>query len=506
MIFIVTIISRSPNTIRIPGFIWIPPSSPIYKIEVIRTDGTADDISDYLLDGTEFTLGTTEVIGVFTIKVDNSTGNYTDKWVAGNTVNLYLDYGSSATTKKFKGKIDKVSGSLTNQYVYTITGRATYASLREINVTKAFINAKANEILHNESGTGLFDVYSTGFTYSNIDTTSSQAQTLITTAFQGKPFWDCILEICQNSGMDCYIDSSDDVHFIAQNSATNTTDAIVVGQNHLETGEFGAQTDEVRNRIIVYGAEIDGIPQLWQVEDAISQGLYNGVKEEIVTNTNLTTMSEIQAYANYVLSLKKDPPKIGKVTSVVLCTLNPAELLKISDQINGLKSSYRVVSFTHFFGHTDIPRTEVTINREPLLVPKLFKGVYESQQSIADFKNEFDMKYSRAFTFDDETDTTQHINTSLSNGNLIWNGSGANGTFYSTNLTTSDNITSFEVKASGENLAGNVIFYVSVDGGNAYTTAIQNTQYSPEVGNLLKLKIVITNATVALSTVVILFK
>lgn len=495
----VTIVSRSPIKQAISGFWWIPPTSAIYKTEIVRSDGTADDVTNILLDGTEITFGTTETTGVFTLKIDNSTGSYTDKWIAGNTFNYYKDYGSSAATKRFKCKIDRVSSSLTDQYIITVTGRVSYSNLREINVTKSYVGIETSVIIDD-----LFETYAD--TYDRTDTTVFKATTTNqTVAFQGKPFWDCVVEVATAASMDIYIAPDDKVHLIPQNSTTNTTDAIVEGQNLVNVGEFGSQTDEVRNKIRIYGAEINGVPLVWTSEDATSQASY-GVKSYEESNTNLETLADVQAYAAYILSQKKDPPAIGKVTSYILCTLQPAELLKISNQINGFKSSYRIVSFTDYLGHTDMPKTEVTVNREPLLVPKLFKQRHQSEQNVKDLKNRFDMDYSRVFLFDSESDTSTHSNTAILNSVLYWTGSGANGKWTSNVFNSSTSITSFEVKATGNNIPNNATFEVSVDNGVSFNTASLDTEYTVNSGTQLVLRVTISNSSANIDTVNILYK
>lgn len=495
----VIIVSKAPIKQAISGFWWIPPTSAIYKTELVRSDGTLDDVTNIILDGTEVTGGTTETTGIFTLKIDNSTGNYTDKWVAGNTFNYYKDYGSSAITKRFKGKIDRVSGSLTDQYIITITGRVSYANLREINVTKSYVGIETSVIIDD-----LFETYSD--TYDRTDTTVFKTTTTNqTVAFQGKPFWDCVVEVATAASMDIYIDPTDKVHLIPQNSVTNTTDAIVEGQNLIAVGEFGLQTDEVRNKIRIYGAEINGVPLVWTEQDAASQASY-GVKSYEESNTNLETLADVQAYAAFILSQKKDPPAIGKVTSYILCTLQPAELLKISNQINGFKSSYRIVSFTDFLGHTDMPKTEVTVNRDPFLVPKLFKQRHQSEQNVRDLKNRFDMDYSRVFLFDDETDTSTHSNTVISNSVLYWTGIGANGIWTSNVFSSATSIASFEVKATGNNIPNNATFEVSGDNGVSFNTASLDTQYTVNSGTHLILRITFSNSTANIDTCSILYK
>lgn len=493
-----TITVIGPSTRGINGFVWIPPQSAIYKLEIVRTDGTLDDVTNYILDGTEIRPGATETIGTFKINIENSNGNFTNLWVAGNIINLYADYGSSATTNRFKGKIDRISNQYNGNYILVITGRVFYSELREITVTKAYSNVDAKDIV-----VDLFSTYASSYNTASLVSVGTN----LTVAFQGKPFWDCIYDICQSIGYDCYIDPQSIVIFRQTNTVSNSTDAIVQGQNLLDVGEFGTQTDEVRNRIIVYGAEYNGFPLIWTVEDTTSQTTY-GVKEEVITNSNLTTIEQVQEYASYVLSLKKDPPNIGKITSYILCTLAPSELIKISDQYAGLISDYPVVSFTHIFGHTDVPRTEVTINREPINISKLFKGRFNTEQNTATLNNQNDLRFSYLLTFDDDTYTDIHSNTSVSEGYLIT--STTNGTFTSIKHTATNDITAIEVKAEGDNLPGNVTYNVSFDNGVTYQTLLLNTKYTTSdfisPGKELKIKINMTNTTTKIGTVNILYK
>lgn len=195
---------RSITTI--PVHVWIP---PIYwalpKIEIIGNDETAYDITDYILDG-EIVDGVTDTIGSFNFTIDNSSQIFQGKWNGNEILNFYCDYDTTATTKRFRGRIEKVNYT---ENTIKITGRNDSLKLLKLSVTKASLNTETSIIL-----TELFNTYATDFTLTNINTSTSN----VTVNWYQKPLFECIQELCQTSGFDFYIDKNLDVHYFESGS------------------------------------------------------------------------------------------------------------------------------------------------------------------------------------------------------------------------------------------------------------------------------------------------
>ena len=214
------------RTKPIPAHIWILPTyNALYKIEVIRSDGTVDDITDEIFNGEVFD-GATDTIGNFSFTVDNSNESKTGIWTGNEILYFYMDYATSATTKRFRGRIEKVSYQ---ENTIKIIGRSESVKLLDITVSKSYTNIETSVILKE-----LFDAYATDFTYNNVETSTTN----MTVNWNKKSFWECVKELCQKAGFDSYIDVDLDCHYFESGSKPNTTEAVVHGSNLLEVEDF----------------------------------------------------------------------------------------------------------------------------------------------------------------------------------------------------------------------------------------------------------------------------
>jgi hypothetical protein len=109
------------------------------------------------------------------------------------------------------------------------------------------------------------------------------------------------------------------------------------------------------------------------------------------------------------------------------------------------------------------------------------------------------MNYSWFFDFN--TDLGTHTGTNIANGVL----SGV-GTWISP-INSNSNVTSCEIRATGDNIPGNVTFYVSSDSGINYNQVNTNTKldFNPP-GSNLRIKIIISDASVLIDSIVLLYK
>ena len=448
---------KAVSTRPVPIYVWVPPAySALYKIEVVRSSGALDDITDYILSG-NLTDGATDTIGNFQFEIDNSSENYTNVWTGNEVLNFYCDYETTATTKRFRGRIEKISYK---QNTVVITGRSESLSLLDVTVTKSYEAIETSAILLD-----LFSTYASGFTTSNV----SASSTSITINWYQKPFIECVQELCRQAEFDFYIDSSLDAHYFAKNSVNNQTEAVVYDANLLEIGDFAYDRSLIKNRIIVYGADIGSLPLIYTKDDSASQ---IEIKELIIKDQNITTMEQAQERAEYELALSKDPPLVGDVTSIGLATLQPGERVRISSPYNNLQPSYyRVISFKHEFG--DLYSTTLTIEKEPRKIFHLMKDRISNEQKRSDLPNPNEMRFS--WNFDFNTDTGTHSNTEIVNGKLqiIGGGGGADPTNHADlqNLTyATSGHTGFQASGSYETANANIQIHVT-GSGSPHTAA-----------------------------------
>ena len=103
-------------------------------------------------------------------------------------------------------------------------------------------------------------------------------------------------DLCHSASFDAYIDSSLDCHYFESGTVDNSTEAVVHDSNLIEVGDFAQDFSLIKNRIIVYGAEIEGLPLIKTAEDSDSIS-DNGVKELIIQDTNIRTETQCQERA-----------------------------------------------------------------------------------------------------------------------------------------------------------------------------------------------------------------
>ena len=88
-------VTRVRSGRRVPVRVYVPPIyAPLYKLEVIRSDGTVDDITDFVFNA-EIVDGVTDTIGNFEIEVENADESRTGIWKGNEVFNFYCDYALS---------------------------------------------------------------------------------------------------------------------------------------------------------------------------------------------------------------------------------------------------------------------------------------------------------------------------------------------------------------------------------------------------------------------------
>jgi len=477
------------NVRRIPIHVFIPPQEhPDYKIEVIRTDSTTDNVTDNVTDFS-FIKQATSGVGDFTVTIDNGNEEYSYVWDNGNTVYLYIDYGTP-TSKRFTGKIDKISGQHNN---IVLKGRHKAGEILEVTVTKDYSNIEASVIFKD-----LIDTYLSGFTYTNVATSTTN----VTIKWSQKPLMDCFKDLCDRAGFDFFADADLDFHFFEAKSVMNTEEAVVHNDNLFETSDFGEDISQVRNRIIVYGQPLENTTLMHTAEDTDSQDTH-GLKEMIVSDTNLTTYEQVKERAEAELTIGINPPIIGDLTSFMLPSIEAGELLRISDPANTVApSAYKVIKVEHKYD--GFPQSIVTIEKERVDLSSVMKSRYVSAQEQSDIVNQYEMRYSYNLDFNDDGNTDSHDGTSVSEGFLI--SSGGSGTFTSASRIATADITQAQIIVTGSGLEGTE-YWLSNDNGISYESIDKNELLTfSSTGKQLKIKIKINSATTQLDSLCILYK
>lgn len=475
---------------RAPSRLWIPPTyDALFKINIVTSSETIDITDDIITGG--YTDGITETIGNFTFTIDNMDQTYTDKFNLNDEIKIYSDYAKSATTLRFTGIIEKVNFSDED---IILSGQSVASKLTGINVTY-----NTTDYTHSILSTILTNY--TDITQTNIDT-AEETDTITIINWYQKPFWECVIELCTIAGYDAYIDCNLDFHYFVEESRENTTEAVVHDSNLIQVNDFTPDLTNVKNKIIVYGAEIGDVPILWTSEDSDSIASY-GVKEQIINDTNIITIEQAQYRVEYELSNKKNPPIMGEVSCDLLATILPGERIQISDPVSTLNPDYyNIQKFTHRMG--DDEQTILTIQKEQSSISKILKKriVFESESMASNNSNE--MLYSWIYTFD--TNVGICFDAEIVNGILKTDG-GACGTWISPIKSLDSNITSVELRVSGDGLSGTT-YFISSDAGTTYQSipSLKTLKTLSPPGQNLRIKIIINSATTQIKSVGLMYK
>lgn len=439
------------RTKPIPVYVWIPPTyNALHKIEITRSDGTTDDITDIIYDG-EVVDGVTDTIGNFAFTIDNSSETYTGVWTGNEIIKVYIDYATTATTLRFRGRIEKISYQ---DNKIKLVGRSESFKLLDLVVTKSYINIETSVILKN-----LFDEYATDFTYTNVNTSAAN----ITVSWEQKSFWECVRELCNKAGFDSYVDFDLDCHYFESGSVQNTTEAVIHGSNLFEVGDFADDLSTIKNNVLVYGADIGGLPLFKTAKDDTSIDSY-GKKDLIINDSNITTETQCQERADYELALSLNPKTVGEVTSIGLATIQPGEQIRISAPSSNLPPAYRnIISYTHKF--EGFMKTRLTIEKESKKISHLFKDRFVKEQEMTETQNPNEMEYS--WNFDFSVDSGTHSNTEIKDGVLKVVSGQTTGTWISDTFNVGENVTAVESRINGTGLAGTKI-WISLDGGATF--------------------------------------
>jgi len=482
------------NLDKIGGFpinVFVPPTfSPEYKI-IIETSSESIDVTRDLIDGS-YTDGITETIGNFSIIIDNSSQQYTNRISLYDKLKIYLDYGEP-TTLVFTGLIERPS-STDNRMI--LTGRSSAVRTIGKLVTYSATEKARSEILKEIVDKYFMGIISTSGVDDDLE--------IATVNYVEKPFWEVVEELCSAGSYDAYIDANFVLYYFPSGSIINETEAIVNTVNLIETSDFSPDLQSVTNRVKVYGADNDGVRIIATAEDTASQSSYD-IKEVVVTDSGLTTLEDAQAKADYELSKNLTPPIVGTVKCLLLPTLKPGERLRISDSYNGLlptEDGYTIQKFTHIFSNDEPPQTEVTVQKERSSIPQILKKRIKFEYTVTDTENANEMKYSIVNTFD--TDTGTHNNTKIESGSLYATSLPAEWVSPVFSLTYLP--TQIESRFGGNNLAGVSVFF-STDGGGSYTYVpnTEVTSISSETSEYI-IKVVFDSTSTELKTIGLYYK
>lgn len=484
---------------RVNPKIWIPPEfTSVYKITVEDLDGNVDDITDDIID-CKVKDFVTESIGEFEFAIWNVNEEYTNKWTGGEIFRYYKDYATTATTLKFRGRLEKPSN---RDNKLRVNGRSESLTTTETHITKSYDNIDTAVILKD-----MFDTFLPQFSTASIPATTGVT---LTVTWSEKVFWEAVQEVCAASNYDCYIDPELVVQYFEKGSRNNMQEGIVHELNLIEVGDFAPDTSLVINKCRVYGSIIDGAQVLYtETSNDTTYGINSaiGVKELIVNDDTITTFAGAKDRAEFEISEGISPPIIGDVIAVnLLATINPGDNIRVSAPIDNLPINFYTTNGYEDKIEQDMLTTTITINKEPRIIShamkKIIQNANDKEQTSS---NPEAMDFSYNFTFDDDTGT--HTNTEITDGVLKLQDGESSGTWISPARSLTSNLDEAYLRLVSDIQTG-VTVSVSGNGGITYQTISDKelVDITNATGTSLVIKVVFSDATTQVKALNLLYK
>ena len=234
------------NKRPIPVYSPIPPSfSPIWKIELVDSSGNIYDITDYIDDG-EFSDGVTDSIGDFNFRIIDPNKTYSSVISNFDYVKIYMDYGTTATTLRFKGVIEKTNRKL---IYFEISGRSIAMIVTGKNLIYSATKKKRSDVIT--------EILNTNFPSINTDNIESDT-TIISVNYSEVSFQNIIEDLC-GKHHDFYIDKDLNANYFVSGSKENKTEAVTQDYNHISTEGYGSDSENTVTRVRVYGKKVGDI-------------------------------------------------------------------------------------------------------------------------------------------------------------------------------------------------------------------------------------------------------
>lgn len=470
--------------------IFIPIPKPRNAKIKVELDG--DDLTGKTIESL-FTYPVTSGIGTFRATISNASSQLSGKYFAGDAIKFYAD-NSDGTTLQFWGRVDNVKESIGGRgQVLEIEGRHRAYTLTEYLICYSATAEEPSQILK--------DIIaklptSYGFTSLNV----AETETSMNVNWNYKSFWDCVMEICNYAGFDCYVDNNLDFHFFEANSILNTDDAVVEGDNLIDSKGWGINDYYEKTRVVAIGQSEDGLPIVYT---AISDDEGDEIREVFIKDVSANTETSVKNLAEAKLLEITNLTPTATVKSFGLESVKPGDNIWLLIPRQKIHGQYKLKSIVQKFGTSSGGwRTELVVEAEQENISQILNGLKQTTSSLKVADNINKLNYSWYFGFDATSGT--HSTTEITGGVLKTDGS-ASGTWTSNLKEAPVDATSCEIRVKGQSVPG-TIFYVSVDNGITFKEIDLNTLkiLSPPGGDL-RVKVEINSATTQIYSLVMLY-
>ncbi len=456
------------KTKPIPSTHFIPPRfAPVWKIEIV-TDSETIDVTELLASG-EFSDGVTDKIGDFIFRLLDPSNNISNRVEEYDTVNVYLDYGTTATTLRFSGRIERKSNA--EQIYIDISGRSSAMIATGVNITYSSDGPKARSTIMTE----IIDIVNSQNSSSNqISTSGIETDTGTADVSYGEiPFWQVVAEICNGGDRDAFVSPDLIFNYFERGSRENRTEAVVESINLIESFDFAKDTEEIVTKVRVYGKQDGNVPIIFSSSSDTTQtkGIVKELKTDIGT---ILTTDQAKDLAESTAAAQNLAPTVGTLTATMLPTLLPGEKVKMANPTNNIPPAfYEINSYRHFFTEEGSPQTSLVIKKERIDMSKVIRRSYKFQNDVTENVNPRKMDFSIIYDSNSEVgDNFFNIgsfdNTELEVGStgigVLKTISGETGTWISAEVLTTSPVSIIEIRQNSTDLAGTK-FFVSLDKG-----------------------------------------
>jgi len=434
--------------------IWIPPSAnAAWKVEVVRSDGTTDDITNSFVS-LRVEDYVTDSIGSFEFMIYDPNGVYFDAWTGNEIFYYYKDYAATATTLRFRGRLEKPSK---RGHKLLVKGRGESLKIMNVYVTASYSSSACSDII-----TDLISKYADWATTGGIEENTTE----LTVNWSEKPLFECIQEVCTASGYDFYINADLEAQFFLRGSRENNGEAMLHDYNLFEISDYTPDFTQIRNKVRVYGAEVNGSQVIYTSTQ--STGDYGtatlGVREEIVRDDNITSYEQAKDVGDAILADKLTPPTTGEFTSFILATLAPGEKLNLSSPADGVAPGlYTSVGYKDEINLQNSKFTTTAyINKTPRKITSVLRDrIIQENRNKSPSTNPYSLDHSYSFSFN--TDSGTHNETEISERQLRLQSGQSSGFWVSPMRELDSDISEAYLFMNGSNL--NQV-KVSVSGNN----------------------------------------
>lgn len=513
------------------GSVWIPIlTTPKAKIVIVADNGTSYTVmntysglasANYTIGGS-FTKSLGEKIGSFDFQLVNDNGRFLNKFNGGEVVKIYLDY-TDATTLLMYGKIDNVRYGIntTNGFYLEINGRE-YPEI----VDKLITGIKAStpsdvaiaEILYTEFS-DITLTFWTGTawakaTYNDEDETvdwdipvpTFPSSSLINMTYQHKKGLTVINEITERVNLDSYLEYSEAdakwyMRTFIKDSIKNYNAGIAYGVNMLDLSDYGEETDNIYNRVTVYGkSESDNIILLSTKNNSASQTNY-WIKDNVINNSDLVTMKDVEDKATFELNDGVSQKYTGRTVCICQPNLRPGDNITMSVPYCNISGLHRVHSYTHEFG--DFFKTTVEISKKNINIVDLFVPQANPEDFMGAINNSNSMKNAYTVYFDEDPSVMIHNGTLENNGELQLQSDKTTGYAESLIKTMDEDVTECEFRRYENYNTVTDVYEVTNNNGvtwEQYDTGSGKTHLFSYPGNKIGFKITLNRASTTAPT------